>query len=51
MAYRLEACSLAQRAVAEVEELFHSVQGFLSFHDVSAWPGPWGTLCSFPPPI
>ncbi|XP_074194762.1 LOW QUALITY PROTEIN: cilia- and flagella-associated protein 46 [Rhinolophus sinicus] len=33
-ACHLAACSLAQRAVAEVEELFHSVQGFLSFHDL-----------------
>ncbi|KAM5241604.1 cilia- and flagella-associated protein 46 isoform 3-T3 [Hipposideros larvatus] len=34
----LEACSLAQRAMAEVEELFHSVQGLLPPRDTVNTP-------------
>lgn len=42
-AYYLEAYEVAQSAVAEEEELLHSVQSLLALQDVSVCPGPGAT--------
>lgn len=48
MAYYLEAHDLVQRAVAEEEGVFHSVQGLLSLQNVSACRTPLGVLGVIP---